>query len=158
MPLWEGGQLNGPTVLWRVPEVTLCLLEIQSIFHCCLQTLKFVGTSILSVKTPPGTIITPVSAVYFVKDNNIFSPSVFSFQVVSSHMGPGDLYGLVGVSTIIGLVRIWLLLLFFFSFLSAYGFYKIQPKVVPKGYHLPQPNLAKFSFMGGMIYPQQSKN
>eukprot|EP00064_Thunnus_orientalis_P006206 superscaffoldBa00000637_g6222 len=42
------------------PEVTRCVLEIQSNLHHCLQIVHFVGTGILDVKTPPGTMITTV--------------------------------------------------------------------------------------------------
>lgn len=84
-PRGEEGQLHGTAALWWEPEVTLCLLEIQSVFHHCLLTLKFVGTSALGVKTPPGTIITPVSAVYFGKNNDIFAP-LFSLSNLFPHI------------------------------------------------------------------------
>lgn len=84
-PRREEGQLHGTAALWWEPEVTLCLLEIQSVFHHCRLTLKFVGTSALGVKTPPGTIITPVSAVYFGKNNDIFPP-LFSLSKLFPHI------------------------------------------------------------------------
>lgn len=84
-PRREEGQLHGTAGLWWEPEVTLCLLEIQSVFHHCRLTLKFVGTSALCVKTPPGTIITPVSAVYFGKNNDIFPP-LFSLSKLFPHI------------------------------------------------------------------------
>lgn len=84
-PRGEEGQLHGIAALWWEPEVTLCLLEIQSVFHHCLLTLKFVGTSALGVKTPPGTIITPVSAVYFGKNNDIFAP-LFTLSKLFPHI------------------------------------------------------------------------
>ncbi|GLD53604.1 dynein axonemal heavy chain 2 isoform X1, partial [Lates japonicus] len=60
---WEEGQ-QGALLHFGArqgPEVVHCLLEIQSILHHCLQILHFVGTGILDVKTPPGTMITTVT-------------------------------------------------------------------------------------------------